>query len=92
MQPQQEDRDTRRQALDAWVGERLGEEVRGEPASADASFRRYFRYRVGGRSLIGMDAPPEQEDSRPFIQVDELFADAGVHVPQIFQAVTIDRQ
>lgn len=86
MQPQQDDRDTRRQALDAWVGERLGEQVRGEPASADASFRRYFRYRVGERTLIGMDAPPEQEDSRPFIKVDELFADAGVHVPQILAA------
>lgn len=84
MQPAPDSQDARRQALDAWVSERLGESVRGEVASADASFRRYFRYRLkDGRSLIGMDAPPEQEDSRPFVRVAELFGEAGVHVPEV---------
>lgn len=53
------------------------------PASADASFRRYFRVSLPDRSLIVMDAPPEHEDCRPFIHVAELFRDAGVRVPQI---------
>ena len=53
------------------------------PASADASFRRYFRVSLPDRSLIVMDAPPEHEDCRPFIHVAELFRDAGVHVPHI---------
>jgi aminoglycoside/choline kinase family phosphotransferase len=53
------------------------------PASADASFRRYFRVSLPDRTLIVMDAPPEREDCRPFIHVAELFHDAGAHVPQI---------
>jgi hypothetical protein len=53
------------------------------PASADASFRRYFRVSLPDRTLIVMDAPPEREDCRPFIHVAGLFHDAGAHVPQI---------
>jgi len=52
-------------------------------ASSDASFRRYFRWAGEGRSLIVMDAPPPQEDCRPFVQVAALLAEAGVHVPRI---------
>ena len=55
-------------------------------ASSDASFRRYFRWEGGGRTLIVMDAPPPQEDCRPFVKVAELLAGAGVHVPQILAA------
>ena len=53
------------------------------PASADASFRRYFRATFSDRSLIVMDAPPEHEDCRPFVHVAQLFGAAGVHVPQV---------
>ena len=54
------------------------------PASADASFRRYFRARLGdGRSFVVMDAPPGKEDCRPFLQVAALFGAAGAHVPAI---------
>jgi hypothetical protein len=53
------------------------------PASADASFRRYFRARFADRSLVVMDAPPQHEDCRPFIHVAQLFSKAGVHVPEI---------
>ncbi|MEC5399274.1 aminoglycoside phosphotransferase family protein [Uliginosibacterium sp. H1] len=55
------------------------------PASADASFRRYFRVRFAddGSTRIIMDAPPEHEDCRPFIQVAELFGAAGAHVPVV---------
>ncbi len=53
-------------------------------ASADASFRRYFRVDLGdGSSAIVMDAPPPQEDVRPFIAVAELFAATGVSVPTV---------
>ena len=56
-----------------------------EPASADASFRRYFRVTLpSGDIRIVMDAPPELEDCRPFLQVAALFRDAGVHVPEVF--------
>lgn len=53
------------------------------PASSDASFRRYFRISHGGDSLILMDAPPQQEDCRPFIQVSDLFLRLGLHVPEV---------
>jgi aminoglycoside/choline kinase family phosphotransferase len=54
------------------------------PASADASFRRYFRVDTpDGQSLIVMDAPPPQEDVRPFVKVAELFSATGVSVPAI---------
>lgn len=53
------------------------------PASSDASFRRYFRWQGGDRSLVVMDAPPPQEDCRPFVKVAGLLAGAGVHVPRI---------
>jgi len=56
------------------------------PASADASFRRYFRVPTRAGSLIAMDAPPEHEDSRPFVDIARRLAAAGLHVPQILSA------
>jgi N-acetylmuramate 1-kinase len=54
------------------------------PASADASFRRYLRVdRDDGSSLIVMDAPPPQEDVRPFVQVARLIEAAGLHGPEV---------
>ncbi|MFM9040027.1 MAG: aminoglycoside phosphotransferase family protein [Betaproteobacteria bacterium] len=55
-------------------------------ASNDASFRRYFRVACEGpeQSLIVMDAPPPQEDVRPFVKVAQLFASAGMTTPKIF--------
>jgi aminoglycoside/choline kinase family phosphotransferase len=84
-----ENDDPRKRALDDWAGRQLGQPLTGEPVSVDASFRRYYRYNVDGRSLIGMDAPPEQEDSEAFVRVDKLLAEAGVHVPGIV-AVDLD--
>ena len=55
------------------------------PASADASFRRYFRVTLADqRTFVVMDAPPELEDCRPFLKVAALFGDAGVHVPEVY--------
>lgn len=57
------------------------------PASADASFRRYLRIgSSAGQSLIIMDAPPPQEDVRPFVQVAGLIHAAGLHAPQVLAA------
>jgi len=54
------------------------------PASADASFRRYLRVDdAKGGSLVIMDAPPDKEDCRPFVQVQALMQAAGLRVPQI---------
>ncbi|HJU72004.1 MAG TPA: phosphotransferase [Paucimonas sp.] len=54
------------------------------PASSDASFRRYFRATCSdGSTCIVMDAPPPQEDVRPFIHVAALFSQSGVSVPTV---------
>ncbi len=53
------------------------------PASSDASFRRYFRLDSGQGTLIVMDAPPTQEDCRPFIDVDARLAAVGLNVPLV---------
>jgi len=55
------------------------------PASADASFRRYFRatFADGSPSRVIMDAPPDKEDVRPWLQVADLFRAAGAHVPEV---------
>jgi aminoglycoside/choline kinase family phosphotransferase len=78
--------DDRFSALDAWLRARLaGEPFRVERASTDASFRRYFRVFLGGRTLIAMDAPPEREDSRAFVKVAGLLRDAGLNAPRILE-------
>ena len=61
------------------------------PASADASFRRYFRVTLPAphalapeaTTLIAMDAPPPREDCRPFVRIAALMRDAGVHGPRV---------
>lgn len=53
------------------------------PASADASFRRYFRLSLARESWVIMDAPPEKEDCAPFIKVAKLIESAAVHAPHI---------
>jgi aminoglycoside/choline kinase family phosphotransferase len=79
--------DARLQALTQWLAALPAPAMKLDtlrPASADASFRRYFR--VDGAddaSYIVMDAPPPQEDVRPFIHVADLFAATGVSVPAI---------
>lgn len=74
----------RLQALQDWAARQLGgDSFDIAPASADASFRRYFRVTAKGRDYIVMDAPPAHEDCRPFIAVARLFGDAGVNVPQV---------
>ena len=56
-------------------------------ASADASFRRYLRIDGARRaSLIVMDAPPPQEDVRPFVHVAGLIRAAGLHGPEVLAA------
>lgn len=76
--------DPRLSELQAWLSRQLPNPAYDlEPASADASFRRYFRVRHAGGTSVVMDAPPAQEDSTPFVKIAGLLADAGVHVPDI---------
>lgn len=76
---------TRMDALKTWVGGQFpGQTPVVEVASADASFRSYYRVRLAdGSTRIVMDAPPEHEDCRPFIQVAGLLHAAGLQAPRI---------
>ena len=72
------------EALRNWIASKLSHGAfRLTAASDDARFRRYFRVHFDDArpSLIAMDAPPGQEDCRPYVHVARLFAEAGVHVP-----------
>jgi len=82
--------DTRLLALQGWLSGLPGDlGLRADslrPASADASFRRYFRLDargVAGGTAIAMDAPPPQEDTRPFVHVATLLHDAGLNAPKV---------
>lgn len=55
------------------------------PASADASFRRYFRATFAdGSTRVVMDAPPQHENCEPFLHIGKLFEQAGTHVPHVY--------
>jgi aminoglycoside/choline kinase family phosphotransferase len=74
-------------ALKTWVSDLHGaRNFTIEPASADASFRRYFRVDLGNTTYIAMDAPPEHEDCESFVNIDRLIESHGLHVPHIFNA------
>ena len=79
-----DDLDVRAAAARDWALQRLDLAAAAfAPASADASFRRYFRIEDGARSWVLMDAPPEREDCRPFLKVAQLLLDAGLNAPRI---------
>jgi aminoglycoside/choline kinase family phosphotransferase len=81
--------DVRRDAAQAWVAGKLSSDLGAAPftltpASADASFRRYWRATLAdGRTYVVMDAPPAHEDCRPFVRVARMLQEAGVNAPQV---------
>src|SRR5271156_6079908 len=76
--------DSRLALLTRWVMEDLGfAGGRIEPASADASFRRYFRLTRGADTYIVMDAPPDREPLAPFVGVAQILAGIGLNVPLV---------
>jgi aminoglycoside/choline kinase family phosphotransferase len=89
------DQDVRLQHLEVWLDEQLAvlfaEQNWGvvppatlTAASSDASFRRYFRWEGEGRSFVVMDAPPPQENCKPFVDIAFLLAKSGINVPKIY--------
>jgi N-acetylmuramate 1-kinase len=76
--------DDRKQQLEVWLQQILGAGAFTLTiASADASFRRYFRVHLDNKTLIAMDAPPPQEDCAPFVKVAKLMLNAGLNVPEV---------
>jgi N-acetylmuramate 1-kinase len=79
--------DARLALIQDWVSRELRLPLeRIEPASSDASFRRYFRVFCGPRRYVVMDAPADKEDVRPYLKVTALLEPLGVHVPHVFHS------
>ncbi|SCZ43601.1 MULTISPECIES: aminoglycoside phosphotransferase family protein [Pseudomonas] len=89
------DQDVRLQHLKVWLDEQLATLFANQgwgavppatltAASSDASFRRYFRWEGAGRSFVVMDAPPPQENCKPFVDIAFLLAKSGINVPKIY--------
>lgn len=77
--------DQRLEQLKVWLNDSGIDFQDIAPASADASFRRYFRITDEGKTFIVMDAPPEKEDCQPFIHIAQLLLDRDLNVPKILQ-------
>ena len=75
--------DPRLEQLKVWLNNNDVSFQSLEPASADASFRRYFRIIDNANSFIVMDAPPEKEDCQPFVDVAQRLFDLGLNVPEV---------
>ena len=82
--------DPRLELLSRWLAAQGGFDTDSiRTASADASFRRYFRLRhADGSSWIAMDAPPDKEDLPTYLAVTRLLEGCGVHVPHVRAADT----
>ena len=78
---------TRENQIVTWLNNSLkNQEYTINPASSDASFRRYFRIISNNQSYILMDAPPDKENSKPFVDIANILFKAGLNVPKIHQA------
>ena len=81
--------DSRRDALEAWARLKVPQSVSPDaqlvPASDDASFRRYFRFDRASVPAVFVDAPPELEDSRPFVRISAALVEAGLNAPVVHE-------
>jgi len=76
--------DRRLEQLREWLSAQIAaDSFTLAPASADASFRRYFRVTADSRTWIAMDAPPEHEDCRAFVRIAALMRNAGLNTPEV---------
>lgn len=82
-------RDLRLEQLERWLATLFGKhDFQVTTASADASFRRYFRVTRGSDTWIAMDAPPAKEDMEPYIRISSMLVDVGVNAPRVLERNT----
>ena len=76
--------DFRQEKIHSWLKTILpSPDYKMEPASSDASFRRYFRVSQQDNTWIVMDSPPRYEDTIPFVNIAEFLLSQGINVPKI---------
>ena len=78
-------RDLRLEQLENWLARLFGtRDFQVTTASADASFRRYFRVARGNDTWIAMDAPPAKEDMEPYIRIASMLVDVA-NAPRVIE-------
>lgn len=83
----QQKEDARRHLVENWLSGIPGVKVGSlRAASEDASFRRYFRVDTDTGTAIVMDAPPPQEDTRPFVTIAGYLEAINVNAPRVLAA------
>ena len=76
----------RDQLIKTWIAENLPNVEKFEPASSDASFRRFFRlFFADGTTQILMDIPPEKESAAAFLKVARILNDGKIAAPEILK-------
>jgi len=74
----------RKKLLQIWIKECIGEDFTLNDASADASFRRYYRVKTTDKSLILMDAPPDKESISDYLKIGVEMVNQGINAPKVF--------
>ena len=74
----------RKKLLQSWIEECIGEDFTLNDASADASFRRYYRVRTSKKTLILMDAPPDKESILDYLKIGVEMVNQGINAPKVF--------
>jgi len=74
----------RKKLLQIWINECIGEDFTLSDASADASFRKYYRVKTSEKSLILMDAPPEKESISDYLKIGLEMVNQGINAPKVF--------
>ena len=74
----------RKKLLQIWINECIGEDFTLSDASADASFRKYYRVKTSEKSLILMDAPPDKESISDYLKIGVEMVKQGINAPKVF--------
>jgi aminoglycoside/choline kinase family phosphotransferase len=74
----------RKKLLKIWVNECIGEDFTLNVASADASFRKYYRVKTSEKTLILMDAPPDKESISDYLKIGVEMVNQGINAPKVF--------
>ena len=89
--------DSRKTQLNDWVNEQLSQlletdsvDIELTTVSGDASFRRYFRAKLSEQSFIAVDAPPDTENNKLFVEIAGYLREAGIKSPKVFAKNYLD--
>ena len=74
----------RKKLLQIWIKESIGEDFILCDASADASFRKYYRVKTAEKTLILMDAPPDKESISDYLKIGVEMVNQGINAPKVF--------